>query len=199
MQKRTTDLFFMKFFDQVNYGTVLNRLGKTQSMKSLSFLSVFLMSATLLFSSCKKESRTSTLQVKLTDAPADLEEVNIDLKAVSVNFIDDSTGWISLETKDTIYNLLGLQNGLDTLIAQGTFPTNTVKEIRLVLGDENTVKSNGQVYPLTIPSGSTSGLKIKVNKKLNASLETIVIDFDADMSVKEEQDGYKLRPVIRVK
>ena len=166
-------------------------------MKSLKSLSVLMM-ASVLFFACKKESQ-STLQVKLTDAPADLDEVNIDLKAVNVNFRDDSTGWVSLQTKDTIYNLLGLQNGLDTLIAQGTFPTNTVKEIRLVLGDNNSVKVNGQVYPLTIPSGSTSGLKIKVNKKLNATLETVVIDFDAGMSVTQEQDGYKLRPVIKVK
>ena len=166
-------------------------------MKSLKSLSVLMM-ASVLFFACKKESQ-STLQVKLTDAPADLDEVNIDLKAVNVNFRDDSTGWVSLQTKDTIYNLLGLQNGLDTLIAQGTFPTNTVKEIRLVLGDNNSVKVNGQVYPLIIPSGSTSGLKIKVNKKLNATLETVVIDFDAGMSVTQEQDGYKLRPVIKVK
>jgi len=153
----------------------------------------------LVFIACNKESRSSTLQVKLTDAPADWDEVNIDLKAVNVNFRDDSTGWVSLETKDTIYNLLGLQNGLDTLIAQGTFPTNTVREVRLVLGDNNTIKANGQVYPLTIPSGATSGLKIKVNKKLNATLETIVLDFNAGASVTEEQDGYKLRPVITVK
>ena len=166
-------------------------------MKSLKSLSVLMM-ASVLFFACKKESQ-STLQVKLTDAPADLDEVNIDLKAVNVIFRDDSRGWVSLQTKDTIYNLLGLQNGLDTLIAQGTFPTNTVKEIRLVLGDNNSVKVNGQVYPLIIPSGSTSGLKIKVNKKLNATLETVVIDFDAGMSVTQEQDGYKLRPVIKVK
>jgi hypothetical protein len=153
----------------------------------------------MVFIACKKESRTSTLHVKLTDAPAAWDEVNIDLKEVKVNFNNDTAGWVSLQTKDTIYNLLGLQNGLDTLIAQGTFPTNTVNEVRLVLGDNNTIKANGQVYPLTIPSGSTSGLKIKVNKKLNATLETIVLDFDAGASVTEEQDGYKLRPVITVK
>jgi hypothetical protein len=38
-----------------------------------------------------------------------------------------------------------------------------------------------------------------VNKKLNATLETVVLDFDAGASVTEEQDGFKLRPVIIVK
>lgn len=167
-------------------------------MKLCKFvLAVFVLSATFL--ACKKESGTSTVHIRLTDAPASWDEVNIDLKEVKVNFNNDTAGWISLDTKDTIYNLLGLQNGLDTLIAQGTFPTNTLNEVRLILGDNNTIKANGQIYPLTIPSSSTSGLKIKVRKKLNATLETIVLDFDAGASVTEEQEGYKLRPVITVK
>jgi hypothetical protein len=168
-------------------------------MKMIKVVLAIAFISSTVFIACSKEPGTSTLHVRLTDAPADWDEVNIDLKEVKVNFWDDSTGWVSLETKDSIYNLLGLQNGLDTLIAQGTFPTNTVREIRLVLGENNSIKANGQIYRLTIPSGSESGLKIKVNKKLNATIETVVLDFEAGASVIEEQDGYKLRPVIRVK
>jgi hypothetical protein len=121
-------------------------------MKICMFLFALALISSTVFIACNKQAGTSTLRIKLTDAPANWDEVNIDLKQVLVNFRDDSTGWISLETKDTIYNLLGLQNGLDTLVAQGTFPTNTVKEVRLVLGSNNTIKTNGQVYPLSIPS-----------------------------------------------
>ena len=85
------------------------------------------------------------------------------------------------------------------MIAQGTFPSDVVKEIRLVLGDRNSIKANGQTYFLKIPSGSESGLKIKVSKQLLANLETLLIDFDAALSVKLEIDGYKLRPVLRIK
>ena len=168
-------------------------------MKILLFCLALALISSTLFVACNKDAGTSTLHIRLTDAPAVYDEVNVDLKEVRVNFRDDSTGWVTLQTKDTIYNLLGLQNGLDTLVASGTVPTNTVKEVRLILGDSNTIKVNGQLYPLTIPSGSTSGLKIKVNKKLNATLETMVLDFDAGASVTDEADGYKLRPVIRVK
>ncbi len=153
----------------------------------------------LVFFACKKEADNSTLQIRMTDAPTALEEVNIDLLQVNVKFARDTTSWVSLETTKGIYNLLGLQNGVDTLIAQGVFPSNVVKEIRFVLGDRNSVKSDGQVYLLTIPSGSESGLKIKVDKHLNANIETLLIDFDAALSVKQEIDGYKLRPVLRVK
>ncbi|MEO6290966.1 MAG: DUF4382 domain-containing protein [Ginsengibacter sp.] len=166
-------------------------------IKNLSL--AFIASAVLLLSACKKESTNSTLQIRMTDAPASFDEVNIDLKEVTVKFATDTSGWVSLQTTPGVYNLLGLQNGVDTLIAQGAFQSNVVKEIRLVLGDNNTIKSGGQTYPLTIPSGSESGLKLKVNKDLKENLETLLIDFDAALSVKEEIDGYKLRPVLRIK
>jgi hypothetical protein len=159
---------------------------------------IVIASVTLL--ACKKDSNQSTLSLRMTDFPGDWEEVNIDLKQIEVKFSDDSTQWQTLETNEGIYNLLGLQNGIDTLIAQGTFPSSyIVKEIRLIVGNENTIKTGGQVFPLTIPSGEETGLKIKVNKKLEATLETILIDFDAALSVKEEADGFKLKPVIRIK
>ncbi len=166
-------------------------------IKNLSL--AFIASAVLLLSACKKEGTNSTLQIRMTDAPASFEEVNIDLKEVNVKFATDTTGWVSLQTTPGVYNLLGFQNGVDTLIANGAFPSNVVKEIRLVLGDNNTIKYGGKTYPLTIPSGSESGLKIKVSKDLKANLETLLIDFDAALSVKEEIDGYKLRPVLRIK
>ena len=168
-------------------------------MKIKNLSVVVIVYATLLLSACKKENTNSTLQIRMTDAPASFDEVNIDLREVNVKFATDTTGWVSLQTTPGIYNLLGLQNGVDTLIAQGNFPSNVVKEIRLVLGDNNTIMSGGQSYPLTIPSGSESGLKIKVSKNLQANLETLLIDFDAALSVNQETDGYKLRPVLRVK
>src|SRR5215212_2325033 len=164
--------------------------------KILIALSLFVSSVALV--SCKKDHQQSTLMVRMTDAPVAAEEVNVDLKEVKVNFAHDTAAWITLDTKAGIYNLLGLQNGIDSLIAQGTFDADlVVKEIRLVLGSDNTIKVAGQTYPLTIPSGSESGLKIKVNKKLQSTIETTLIDFDAALSIQEESDGYKLRPVIQ--
>ena len=155
----------------------------------------------IAFYACKKESGDhSTLNVRLTDAPADYQEVNIDLERVTVKLSDDSTGWVDLDAVPGVYNLLGLQNGVDTLIGTSLLPKGSVKEIRLILGSDNTIKVNGVVYPLTIPSGSESGLKIKVNKKLSASIETLIIDFDAALSIHEMGTGdYKLRPVLKIK
>ena len=167
--------------------------------------SAILFASSIAFISCSKDKTegTSRLNVRLTDAPTAYEEVNVDIREVRVKFSDDTlsnSGWVTLTTYPGIYNLLAYQNGIDTLLGTGVFPTQVVKEIRFVLGPNNTIKDAGVVYPLTIPSGSESGLKIKVNKALNATLETIIIDFDAALSVKKEGTGdYKLRPVLRVK
>lgn len=159
-----------------------------------------LIASIVLIMSCGKDAGNTTLKVNLTDAPLDAEEVNIDLQGVRVNFANDSSGWTDLTAVPGVYNLLALQNGLDTLIAQGTVPAGHLKEIRLVLGSNNTIKVNGQVYPLTIPSGSESGLKIKLNKKLSAPMDSILVDFDAALSVHQEGTGdYKLRPVLQIK
>jgi len=155
----------------------------------------------LLIISCKKETTgSSTLRIRMTDAPTELDEVNVDLQQVNIKFAKDTNSWVNMKTVAGVYNLLGLQNGLDTLIAEGTFSHgDDVKEIRLVLGPANSVKEAGTLYPLTIPSGSQSGLKIKVNKTLSTSLDSLLIDFDAALSIQKETDGYKLRPVIKLK
>jgi len=162
--------------------------------------------SSLVMVACQKENTASinngtTVKVRLTDNPVNAEEVNVDIQQVSVKFREDSIqGWKNLDTHAGIYNLLGLQNGVDTLLAVGVIPTNTLLEIRLVLGSENSIKVNGIVYPLIIPSGSESGLKIKVNKMLNGTLDSLLIDFDAALSIHQIGNGsYQLKPVLKIK
>ncbi len=172
---------------------------KTTNIGFFSLIAAVLISVT----ACQKDSNsggTTNLQIHLTDNPFNATEVNVDLREVRINLSDDSTGWVTLNTHAGIYNLLNLQNGVDTLLASGTIPTGTLKEIRFVLGTDNSIKIGTVVYPLTIPSGSESGLKIKVNKKLNASIDSLLIDFDAALSIMLTGNGeYKLKPVLKIK
>jgi len=170
--------------------------------KLLSLLITAMISVVLIYG-CQKEnsSGTTDLKIRMTDNPFNATEVNVDIRQVRVNFGDDSTGgWVDLDTHAGIYNLLDLTNGIDTLIAHDTVHTGTLRQIRFVLGDENDITINGVNYPLTIPSGSESGLKINLNKRLNAGLDSLLIDFDAALSIIQTGNGeYKLKPVLKIK
>ena len=166
---------------------------------SVTLIAVLIMA--LIISCSKDKSKSTTVKVNLTDNPLNADEVNVDIQQVRVKFNEDSiNGWTDLNTNVGIYDLLGLQNGVDTLLAVGTIPTDVVKEIRFVLGTDNTIKVNGVVFPLTIPSGYESGLKIKVDKHLNGTLDSLLIDFDAALSIYQTGTGdYQLRPVLRIR
>ena len=170
--------------------------------KLLSLLITAMISVALIVG-CQKENSNGTtdLRIRMTDAPFNASEVNVDIRQVRVNFGDDSTGgWIDLDTHAGIYNLLDLTNGIDTLIAHDTVQTGTLRQIRFVLGDENDITINGVNYPLTIPSGSESGLKIVLNKQLAARADSLLIDFDAALSVVRTGNGqYMLKPVLHIK
>jgi hypothetical protein len=171
-----------------------------QMKKSILAVALLLITSVAVFTACSKNKETTKLDIQLTDNPYNAQEVNVDIKEVRVNFSDDSSGWVTLNTFAGVYNLLGLQNGLDTLIASATVTTGTVKEIRFILGSNNSIKINDVVFPLTIPSGSESGLKIKVNKKLAVGFDFLLIDFDAALSILQVGTGdFKLKPVLKLK
>ena len=148
--------------------------------------------------SCKKESKTVPVQIYLTDQPAVYDSVLVHIKGIEVNIQRDTTAWITINSKDTVVNLLDLQNGITELIAQDVVPEGILKEVRLILGDGNAVVVNGVSYPLATPSAESSGLKIKINKKLNESFNAFILDFVAGESILEENGSYRLEPVIRL-
>lgn len=160
------------------------------------------LSLILLAASCSKDNtQTATLQVALTDAPGDYQEVNIDIQDVQVNADagNSNSGWVSLNIKKGVYNLLKLTNGLDTLLGTVTLPVGKVSQIRLILGSNNTVKIADQFFSLATPSSQQSGLKILINSTLTAGVTyKITLDFDAARSiVLTGSSNYILKPVIR--
>lgn len=161
------------------------------------------LALTLFFAGCNKEksevlpAQPTPYYVKLTDAPGPYLAVNVDIQAVEVT---GSGGTISLNTTPGIYNLLDFSNGTDTLIAYGAFNMQKVEQIRLILGDQNSIVTSDSVsHPLKTPSAQQSGLKLKVNQVLEAGVAYyVLLDFDAAQSVVEQGNGsYLLKPVIR--
>ncbi len=166
--------------------------------KSIFLLAAFAMA--MGFVACKKDADQTTLRIRLTDGPGDYQQVNVDIREIRVKTSQDTAEWLSLQTNLGIYNLLDFQNGIDTLLAYGPVPAVTLKEVRFILGPNNSVMLDSVLYPLETPSAQQSGLKVKIDKDLAQDINTILLDFDAAESVKAQGNGtFKLHPVIRLK
>lgn len=180
-------------------------------MKKLAILAL-LAATSLGFSGCKKDdddkgTGLATMEVRLTDAPGDYQAVNIDVQSVQIHVEDndDPAGWQTLTLlRAGVYNLLDLVNGNSALLTSANFPAGRVSQIRLILGDDNSVVTrDGETYPLKVPSGQQSGLKLKINADLVADVTyQLVLDFDVAKSVKDHggsnrNEKFKLKPTIR--
>ena len=167
-------------------------------MKHLFLYPIVLL--TLIFFSCEEE-KNARVQVWLTDDPGDYQEVNIDLQGVEVhsNETDHERGWQAVDVTPKQYNLLELTNGKETMLGDLELPGGRLSQVRLKLGDANTIKVNDQTYPLSTPSAQQSGLKIRINEILAEGITyKILLDFDAAKSVIQTGNGsYLLKPVIR--
>lgn len=161
------------------------------------------LSILLILGACDDSGENKTvLSVWLTDTPAEYEEVLIDVKALQVHYStgNDDGEWIQINDVNTgIYNLLDFTNGMDTLLAEINMPTGHISQMRLILGDNNSLKNDGVYYSLQTPSAQQSGLKFNIHADLIENITyKIWIDFDAGRSVvKKGNDEYILKPVIR--
>lgn len=172
-------------------------------MKRVMFFAMLI--GAISFSACNSDNE-ATLKIRLTDAPADYDAVNIDIQGLEVLFSESGDSKIEgVETamdlaKPGVYNLLEFNNGLDMLLAESEFKTGTLSQIRLILGNNNTVVKDGETFALTTPSAQQSGLKLKVNQKLEEGITyNMWLDFDAARSiVTTGSNKYILKPTIRV-
>ena len=169
-------------------------------------LMAFAALSLLLVAACKKdENRTGSMTVMMTDAPGDFKEVNVEILAIEIHYNDGDTtnGWISLPTRAGIYNLLTLQDSVTALLATGTnLKEGKVTQMRLILGSSNTIVIDSVgTFPLTIPSGQNTGLKININQNIPIDMNLMItLDFDAHKSIlKTGNEEYKLKPVITIK
>lgn len=179
------------------------------SITALMVMVVFIISQT----GCKKDnegdnppSGTADLNVSLkstSSSRSSYEAIYLDVQKISIHTSTDSaetSGWFDLETNGGVYNLLDYTVGNDTVIAiDSVLQVQTISQIRLLLGDNNTIVDGGETFDLETPSAQTSGIKIQVHAELQPNLSfKIQLDFDPDKSINKTGNGkYKLKPVIK--
>ena len=145
------------------------------------------------------------LSLRLTDAPFD-DAVRVTVTFVEVRLRKASGSWISIDFS-------GNPQAIDLLALQGTktaallfdvdVPYDDYDELRLIVDTAsmaNTIElSGGGIVELKIPSGSSSGLKIKGDFTVSDTLPTLlVIDVDLRQSIKTAGPDYIMQPVLRL-
>lgn len=175
-------------------------------MKNLAYLFI---ASLFVFASCNKdneEENTTTdppsptkILVYMHDQANDYQQVNVDIQEIKIKG-NGSNDEFDLEENAGVYNLLDYQNGLDTLIGEITVNYDTISQIRLILGPDNSVMVDSVLYPMETPSAQQSGLKINVQGELTyVDTFIVVLDFDASESVHQLGNGsYQLHPVIHL-
>jgi len=170
---------------------------------ALSLLVTFLV---FFFSSCEEESTptggpssTGTLTIYLTDSPtiADFDSVNITFSQVSAHLDSE---WVTVLGSPVTVNLLDLVNGNAIIFGSADVPAGKYTQIRIKI-DNAYVVLTGQEdpIPMTVPSGAQTGLKLGPQfTVVEGATYELIVDFDVSRSIVINQQGYKLKPHLRV-
>ncbi|RED48749.1 DUF4382 domain-containing protein [Seonamhaeicola aphaedonensis] len=192
----------------------MNILNKLRLILPLLFLSFLISCNDSESSEINKEA--PTISIRLVDNPGDYEAVNVEIIDVMIRMEDESgddnsedtedeSGWMSLEAESGIVNLLDFTGGFSkVLVERFPIPVGTLSQIRLVLGNGNTIVIEGEnnqseTFDLKTPSGQQSGLKVKVNAVIEEGFTyDFILDFDVEKSIVHAGNSGNiiLKPVI---
>src|SRR5262245_15927777 len=153
---------------------------------------------------------TGSLSVNITDAPIDgATEVIIVFTGIELHQAGGTTTTIDFSSPKSI-DLIKLQDGVTSALTQDSaVPAGNYDWMRLkVLATKNSQGESyiklltGQQYPLWIPSGAETGLKlVRPFTVAQGSLTRLVIDFDLRKSITAppgQDPNYIMRPTLRL-
>ncbi len=135
----------------------------------------------------------------LTDAPGDFDEVWVDVGRthVALGAGEDAT-WTALNDQPTSLDLLTLQDDVTAALGDANLEPGHYGQLRFLVNDAFVV-SDGESEPLTVPSGAQTGIKLNLDFDVEPDKTyALVLDFDAQESIRRTGAGLRMQPVILV-
>lgn len=191
--------------------------------KMIRIAALGLLSITIIIYSCQKETsgndsnividvnKPHSVAIYLTDDQTPVfDSIFIDLQRLEVKLEDDTLandGWVNLNIRPGVYNILRFRNGMDTLFATGTLPNARVRKVRLTLGTQNSVRKDGQSFPLRVHDNDrevVANLESTNFEIIPPNQVLFWIDFDASRSIRVDNsgsgnnNGYRLKSHIKI-
>lgn len=149
-------------------------------------------------------SQSSKFSMYLTDSQSNYQAVWINIQQIFIYVANDTlrqSGWIEVPmTRQGSYNLFNFQDGRDTLIAQADIPPGIISQIRLILGNNNSlILNNGAVVPLQAGYSLSNGIQLNIQEILRAGVPfSLDMDFNTAGSITGPNAAgqYILQPAI---
>lgn len=138
------------------------------------------------------------LAITFFDKPAPDGIEHLYLNVVKIGIKKEDAKWIYKDV-DTTIDFLELVNGVTVTLVDDTIPEGHYEQMRFVLGDQNTIVVDSMTYPLTIPSGQQTGVKLNFDFDISQNeFVRLYVDFDVYKSVVVANGEFKLKPSYRV-
>jgi len=147
-----------------------------------------------------ENQRLGRLEVLLVDAPADLDDVILDIQGVHVHRADadSTTGWSEVRTDTLTVNLLALTDGRAAELVGIALAEGFYDRVRIDLGDNNVVLVDSVAYDLQTPPGEPSRVSVPYDFEVLAdATHEAFVDIDAGASIVRHGDEFYLEPVVR--
>lgn len=166
-----------------------------------------LLAAAVSLSSCEDalQEVANPNQAAATDGkkvPDAYQAVNIDVLRVEISqdAAENTSRWTTLaDVQPGMRNLLNTGTAAAPLFTSAAFQTGSIKQIRLVLGNNSNLKlADGRTVALDTPSGQTSGLKVKIDQTVQGGQRyAVLVSIDPNWQVVAKGTGsYSLKPVL---
>jgi hypothetical protein len=94
---------------------------------------------------------------------------------------DDDGSFIVIFEGEKVFNLLDLRNGRTDLLADMDIPAGEYDQMRLIVTEGHVTLTDGSEFPLKVPSGEQSGIKLHFEFEVVDGQETTLL-LDVDMS-----------------
>lgn len=172
---------------------------------NISLLFLFIAGGAFLFQGCNVLSNAKNGNAKvttsITDSPGVFTALNVEVDQISIHkssASDTTSGWVVICDSTVNVNIMNLTNGKTHLLGSNNINAGSYDQIRFLLGSNNTVTVGNVTYPITIPSGTQTGIKINANITINPGENfNLLLDFNAAQSVVKAGNGvFMLKPVI---
>jgi len=127
-----------------------------------------------------------------------IQELNLVVQQIEL--IDLNGNKKTIMSTERSFNILSVAKSDPVILSDISVEPGKYQEMRLILKDENTIKVNDIVYPIKVPSGTSSGLKLKGDFEIpEGLLFTLYIELDTARSVSWNRgQGYMLHPVLNI-